>query len=56
MKAYFAAKCPQVVTALIRLANRISEQEMSEMNYQVKVLGESPEKVAREYLKKMKLL
>ncbi|QEH46100.1 ABC transporter permease/substrate-binding protein [Aggregatibacter actinomycetemcomitans] len=56
MKADFAAKNPQVLTALNRLANRISEQEMSEMNYQVKVLGESPEKVAREYLKKMKLL
>lgn len=53
MKAAFAAKNPQIVTALNRLAHRISEQEMSEMNYRVKVQGESAEKVAREYVQQM---
>lgn len=54
MRADFAAKNPQILTALNRLANRISEQEMSEMNYRVKMLGESAEAVAREYLDKIK--
>ena len=52
MKAEFAAKNPQIVAALNRLAGKISEEEMSEMNYRVKVQGESAENVARDYLEK----
>jgi glycine betaine len=44
------------VTALNRLAGKISETEMSEMNYRVKVQGESTENVARDYLEKNGLL
>ena len=40
------------MTALNRLAGKISEEEMSEMNYRVKVQGTSAENVARDYLKK----
>ena len=56
MKAEFAAKNPQIVAALNRLAGKISEEEMSEMNYRVKVQGESAENVARDYLEKNGLL
>ena len=56
MKAEFAAKNPQIVAALNRLAGKISETEMSEMNYRVKVQGESAEHVARDYLEKNGLL
>ena len=52
MKAEFAANNPQIVAALNRLAGKISEVEMSEMNYRVKVQGESAENVARDYLEK----
>ena len=56
MKVEFAEKNPQIVTALNRLAGKISEEEMSEMNYRVKVQGESAENVARNYLEKNGLL
>ena len=56
MKAGFAAKNPQIVAALNRLAGKISEEEMSAMNYRVKVQGESAENVARDYLEKNGLL
>ena len=56
MKAEFAEKNPQIVAALNRLAGKISEAEMSEMNYRVKVQGESAENVARDYLEKHGLL
>ena len=56
MKAEFATKNPQIVAALNRLAGKISEAEMSEMNYRVKVQGESAENVARDYLEKNGLL
>ena len=56
IKAEFAEKNPQIVTALNRLAGKISEEEMSEMNYRVKVQGESAENVARDYLEKNGLL
>ena len=56
MKAEFAEKNPQIVTALNRLTGKISEEEMSEMNYRVKVQGESAENVARDYLENNGLL
>ena len=37
---------------LNKLANRITDEEMQEMNYKVTVKKEDPYKVAREYLEK----
>lgn len=56
MKAGFAEQNPEIVGALNRLAGRISEEEMSEMNYRVKNGGETPAQVAADYLNKHKLL
>ena len=56
MKAEFAEQHPQVVQALNRLAGKISEEEMSEMNDRVKNNGEAPAKVAAEYLAAHQLL
>lgn len=56
MKAEFAEQHPQVVQALNRLAGKISEEEMSEMNDRVKNNGEAPAKVAAEYLTARQLL
>ncbi|RHW43579.1 ABC transporter permease subunit [Neobacillus notoginsengisoli] len=47
---------PELVKALNKLAGKISDDEMREMNYEVNVEGKSPEEVAREYLKKEKLM
>ena len=39
-----------------KLAGKISEEEMSEMNYQVNVEGQDPSIVAKDYLKEKNLL
>ncbi|MGE7942636.1 osmoprotectant update ABC transporter permease/substrate-binding subunit OpuFB [Lysinibacillus xylanilyticus] len=49
-------KYPEIETALNKLANRITDDEMREMNYQVNVEGKNVEDVAREYLMKAGLL
>ncbi|MCL1699276.1 ABC transporter permease/substrate-binding protein [Lysinibacillus sp. Bpr_S20] len=49
-------KYPEVKTALNKLANQITDDEMREMNYQVNVKGQNIEDVAREYLIKAELL
>ena len=49
-------KYPEIETALNKLANRITDDEMREMNYQVNVEGKNVEDVAREYLIKAGLL
>ncbi len=49
-------KYPEVETALNKLANQITDDEMREMNYQVNVEGQNIEDVAREYLIKAELL
>ena len=41
---------------LNKLENRITDEEMQEMNYKVTVKKEDPYKVAREYLEKEKLI
>lgn len=41
---------PEVAEVLGRLANRITEEEMQQMNYEVRVNGRSAESVARAYL------
>ncbi|WP_080844377.1 osmoprotectant update ABC transporter permease/substrate-binding subunit OpuFB [Cytobacillus gottheilii] len=47
---------PEVVDALNKLAGKITDNEMREMNYQVNVEGKSPEEVAQDYLKSEGLL
>lgn len=44
-------KHPELETVLNQLAGKISEQEMSDMNYQVGVEGKSAKDVAQSYLK-----
>lgn len=56
MKTSFANKHPQVVKALNRLAGKISESEMQEMNYEVNVQKKSADVVAHQYLVKKGLL
>ncbi|MCY9546383.1 osmoprotectant update ABC transporter permease/substrate-binding subunit OpuFB [Lysinibacillus xylanilyticus] len=48
-------KYPEIETALNKLANQITDDEMREMNYQVNVEGQNIEDVAREYLIKVGL-
>ncbi len=56
LKARFAEAHPEIVSALNRLAGEISAEEMMEMNYRVKVGGEAPAAVARDYLEKHGLI
>jgi len=49
-------KYPEIETALNKLANQITDDEMREMNYQVNVEGQNIKDVAREYLIKAGLL
>jgi len=41
---------------LNKLADKISTEEMSKMNYKVDVLGKSAKEVAEQYLKENKLI
>lgn len=56
LKTTFAKKHPGVVKSLNKLAGKITEAEMQEMNYKVTVKHESASKVARQYLKQHGLL
>ncbi|WP_159721718.1 ABC transporter permease/substrate-binding protein [Enterococcus sp. CSURQ0835] len=56
MRAEFAQKHPQVVKGLNRLAGKITEEQMIQMNYAVNVEGKSPKKVAHEFLVQEKIL
>ena len=49
-------KYPDIIKALNKLANHITDDEMREMNYQVNVEGEKIADVARDYLIKAQLL
>ncbi|MEY9977954.1 osmoprotectant update ABC transporter permease/substrate-binding subunit OpuFB [Lysinibacillus sp. RC79] len=49
-------KYPKIETALNKLANQITDDEMREMNYRVNVEGQNIEDVAREYLIKAGVL
>lgn len=51
-----AKRYPEIVKALNKLAGRITDEEMREMNYQVNVKGINPYEVARSYLEKENLL
>lgn len=52
----FADKHPQIVKSLNKLAGRITEKEMQEMNYEVNVQDKAPATVAHHYLKTHHLL
>lgn len=56
MKNSFANKHPKVVQALNKLADKISETDMQEMNYEVNVKKKSASTVAHNYLVKHGLL
>ena len=50
------AKYPEIATALNKLADQITDDEMREMNYQVNVEGKSAADVAKAYLQENGLL
>ena len=56
MKKNTLEKHPELKGILEKLSDKISDSEMSQMNYRVAVKGEKAEDVAREYLKKNNLL
>ncbi|MBC2057256.1 ABC transporter permease/substrate-binding protein [Listeria booriae] len=49
-------KYPEIKAPLEKLADKITDQEMSEMNYEVNVKGKSAEEVAKAYLQKEGLI
>ncbi len=50
MKAELLEKHPELEDVLNKLAGKITESQMSQMNYQVGVEGKSAEEVAHEFL------
>ena len=56
LKTTFVQKHPQVVNKLNKLAGKITEKEMQEMNYEVNVKNVEPRKVAHSYLLKHHLI
>ncbi|MDO4670963.1 MAG: ABC transporter permease/substrate-binding protein [Aerococcus sp.] len=52
----FAHDQPELVQALNRLAGKITEDDMRQMNYQVNVEGKEPAAVAHDYLVKHQLV
>ncbi|GCF95880.1 glycine/betaine ABC transporter permease [Enterococcus florum] len=56
MRGEFANDHPNVVNALNRLAGKITEDQMIEMNYEVNVEGKQPAQVARDFLVKEKII
>ena len=50
MKAKLLEKHPELEAILNKLAGKITESQMSQMNYQVGVEGQSAEEVARDFL------
>jgi osmoprotectant transport system permease protein len=56
MKETFAKEHPEVVKALNKLAGKIIEEQMIDMNYQVNVEGKQPADVARDFLTNEKII
>jgi len=56
MSIDFANKHPKIVQSLNKLAGKITEKEMQEMNYEVNVKNVDPGKVAHQYLVKHHLI
>lgn len=52
----FADENPKVVKSINKLAGKITEKQMQEMNYEVNVKKISPAKVAHNYLKQQKMI
>ena len=52
MKAQLLEKHPELESILNKLAGKITESQMSQMNYQVGVEGKSAQAVAKEFLVK----
>ena len=52
----FARKHPQIVRSLNKLAGKITEKQMQEMNYKVNVKNMDPGQVAHDFLVKQHLL
>ena len=50
MKAKLLEKHPELEAVLNKLAGKITESQMSQLNYQVGVEGQSAEEVARDFL------
>ena len=49
-------KYSEIQEPLEKLSGKITDEEMSEMNYNVNIKGESPYQVAKEFLKKEGIL
>ena len=56
LKAKLLEKHPELEGVLNKLAGKITESQMSQMNYQVGIEGKNAEAVARDYLVKEGLL
>ena len=56
MKEALLKKHPELETVLNKLAGKITESQMSQLNYQVGVEGRSAEQVAKEFLQEQGLL
>ena len=56
MKEVLLKKHPELKTVLNKLAGKITESQMSQLNYQVGVEGKSAEQVAKEFLQEQGLL
>ncbi|WP_062106116.1 osmoprotectant update ABC transporter permease/substrate-binding subunit OpuFB [Bacillus niameyensis] len=56
LKEETAKKYPEIVDSLNKLAGKITDDEMREMNYQVNVEGENAFEVAKEYLQEEGLI
>ena len=56
MKEALLKKHPELETVLNKLAGKITEARLSQLNYQVGVEGKSAEQVAKEFLQEQGLL
>lgn len=56
MTKAFAKEHPEIVAALNKLAGKVTESQMIEMNYQVNVEKQQPAEVAHAFLEKEGLL
>ncbi|EKA07968.1 glycine betaine ABC transporter substrate-binding protein, partial [Streptococcus sp. GMD1S] len=56
MKEALLKKHPELEPVLNKLAGKITESQMSQLNYQVGVEGKSAEQVAKEFLQEQGLL
>ena len=56
MKEALLKKHPELEKVLNKLAGKIIESQMSQLNYQVGVEGKSAEQVAKEFLQEQGLL